>query len=249
MIVRQADNVLRCLEYFASEQAPATLSVLSDRLDLPISSTSNLIETLRNRGYLYEVRQRGGFYPTRRLRDLGEAIDAGDPVLGLVRETMVDLCRQTGETILLGARNASEIVYIEVVESPKPIRYAARIGDRKPIYAVSGGKAILGLLPEADIEPQIARLDFSAAAPTSITDPAKLLGVLTEGRRRGWHLNATEFTPEVSGVGVGLQVAGRTLGLSVAGPNYRMDGRHEELAACLMDHAAELRGRLGEGPG
>ncbi|MBM2429339.1 hypothetical protein [Marivita cryptomonadis] len=37
-----------------------------------------------------------------------------------------------------------------------------------------------------------------------------------------------------------LDVAGQKFGLSVAGPNYRMAGKHEDLAASLRDAIANI---------
>ncbi|MBQ0832295.1 IclR family transcriptional regulator [Marinobacter sp.] len=233
MSVRQVENMIRFFEFFSTEQIPATLTQLSSALSMPMSSTSNLVRTLRNHGYLYEVRRRGGFYPTRRMFDVSQHIMDGDPILKMVHDHMADLCSETGETVLLAARDGSEIIYLDTQISKKGVRYSANAGERRPIYAISSGKAILSALPEEDLKAELKAMDYSKANSNSITDPNELFRKITEGRRRGWFLNATEFTPEVSGVGMLLDVSGQRAGLSVAGPNYRLEGRHEEIASAL----------------
>ncbi len=247
MTVRQADNVLRFFEYFAQARKPATLTQLSETLDLPLSSTSNLVATLRHRGYLFEVRRRGGFYPTRRMYDVSRSILDGDPVLGLVRDHMADLRDRTGETVLLAARDGDSVIYLDTLESAKGVRYSARPGETRPVYAISSGKAILAALPDDVLERELKRIDFSGAARTSITDIDALMRNIRDGRARGWFLNATEYTPEVSGIGMLLEVAGQQLGLSVAGPNYRMQGRHEEIAEALADTIRAIRAQVDDG--
>lgn len=241
MTVRQASNVLRFFEFFALRQNPATLTQLSEALRLPISSTSNLVSTLRADGYLFEVRKRGGFYPTRKMHDLNLQIVAGDPILGLIHEVMVDLRARTGETVLLAARDGSDVIYLDTLESLQAVRYSAEPGARRPVYAISSGKAMLGALEDAELRKELARLDYSGAAATSITDPGQLFENIRKGRRRGWYLNATEYTPEVSGVGMMVEVAGQRLGLSVAGPNYRLEGRHDEIARALTQAVAAIK--------
>jgi DNA-binding IclR family transcriptional regulator len=247
MTIRQVDNALRFFEYFAAGKSPATITQLAEALGLPLSSTSNLITTLRERGYLFELRRRGGFYPTRRIFDIGTAILEGDPILGLVREHMAELRDKTGETILLAARDGDDVIYLDVLESSKGVRYSACAGERRPIYAVSSGKAILSTMEDYALAQHLLKINYADAANTSITDPDTLLTHIIEGRRRGWFLNATEFTPEVTGVGVLLNLGGRVLGLSVAGPNYRMNGRHEELAEALFDTLAAMRHQTAGG--
>ncbi|OLS50938.1 IclR family transcriptional regulator [Rhodovulum sulfidophilum] len=246
MAVRQADNVLRFFEYFAASQRPTTLTELSEALKLPLSSTSNLVSTLRERGFLFEVRKRGGFYPTRRMYDLTLSILDGDPVLGLVREHMEALREETGETILLAAREGDRVIYLEALESRKGVRYSARPGETRPIYAISSGKAILAALDDAALRREIDRLDYSEAAEASITDRVALFDDIVSARARGWFLNASEYTPEVSAVGMLLDIAEQKYGLSVAGPNYRMQGRYEEIAAALGRVVAAIKSQIHE---
>lgn len=246
MSVRQVKNVLRCFEFFSTEQLPATLTQLSLALSLPMSSTSNLINTLREQGYLFEVRRRGGFYPTRRMFDLSQRIMDGDPVLKLVHGHMEDLRSESGETVLLAARSGVEIIYLDVLESEKGVRYSAHAGERRPIYAISSGKAILAGLPDDELKAELKAMDYSKALSSTISDPDELFRTITESRRRGWFLNATEFTPEVSGVGMPLEISGLRMGLSVAGPNYRMEGRYEQIAAALSRTIDAIHAQIGK---
>ncbi|ERL49194.1 IclR family transcriptional regulator [Halomonas huangheensis] len=246
MSVRQVENMLRFFEFFSAEQTPATLTQLSSALSLPMSSTSNLVSTLREHGYLYEIRRRGGFYPTRRMFDVSQRIMDGDPVLNMVRDHMADLRSETGETVLLARRDGNEVIYLDTQVSTKGVRYSAQAGERRPVYAISSGKAILSALSDNDLKAELEAMDYSKAASNSITDPDELFRTITESRRRGWFLNATEFTPEVSGVGMLLEVAGQKIGLSVAGPNYRMEGRHEEIAAALGRTIDAIRAQVDE---
>lgn len=244
MSVKQVENVLRFFEFFSDEKVPATLTRLSAALSLPVSSTSNLIKTLREQGYLFEVRPRGGFYPTRRLFDVSQNIIDGDPVLASVRDQMAKLRSETGETVLLAARDGNDLIYLDTMVSDQGVRYSAEPGERRPIYAVSSGKALLAALDDKALMAELEAMDYSGANENSVTDPDKLFQIIVEGRQRGWFLNATEFTPEVSGVGVMLEVAGRQLGLSIAGPNYRMEGRHASIAEALTRSIMALRDQI-----
>lgn len=247
MIVKQVVNAFRIFELCAAEQRPLTLTQVAEALTIPVSSASNLIETLRRRGYLYEVRRRGGFYPTHRLLDVGTTIVGADPVLAVVRDEMERLREKTLETVLLCARDDDDVVYIDALPSPRSVRYAAAAGDRRPVYAVSSGKAMLAQMSDAALARELRQINYGGAGPRSITDPDALLTNIQEGRRRGWWLNATEYTPEVSGVGVAIRIAGRTLGLSIAGPNYRLEGVHESLAEALWSTVERLHRQIGGG--
>ena len=83
MLVRQADNVLSILEFFAERQGPATVADLTAHFGWPRSSTFNMVATLVERGYLYEPRARGAYYPTARWQVMAQAVAAAQPVPAL----------------------------------------------------------------------------------------------------------------------------------------------------------------------
>jgi hypothetical protein len=83
MLVKQIDVLLALFELFRATPQPMTLTRLSEGLRQPKSNMSNIVETLRRRGYLYEVARRGGFYPSRRMFDLMREIVAADPIVEL----------------------------------------------------------------------------------------------------------------------------------------------------------------------
>ena len=77
MIVRQAANALEILEYFARRLRPATAAEIAEDLGWPRSSTFKLVATLASKGYLYEPRGRGGYYPSPRWLVLGDMGEVG----------------------------------------------------------------------------------------------------------------------------------------------------------------------------
>src|SRR3546814_19170139 len=100
----QVHNVLALFELFAREKAPRTLTALAQQLDMPKSSAFNLIQTLLDRGFIYETRKRGGYYPTRRLLELASRIAEGDPFLQNIHGYLESLAAETGATALLAVR-------------------------------------------------------------------------------------------------------------------------------------------------
>lgn len=234
MIVRQAAHVLELLEYFARRGRPATLSEVAQDLGWPRSSTHNLLGTLAERGYLYEPRARDGHYPSPRLLALAQAITQAEPLPEALTSLLRDLVEQTGETAAIAAAAGTSAVFVEVRESPKPIRYFAQVGLRMPIHATSCGRAILSQLTPSERASVLRKVRFERfgpATPTSATD------VETEIRRsveRGWFQNLSEFSQDLCGVSLVVPWAGRHLALVVAGPISRMQDRIPALAGHMQ---------------
>ena len=74
------ERTLDFLELFAEQKRPLSLSDISRLLKIPASSCHDVLQTLEERGYIYELAPRAGYYPTRRILDLARTITAHDPV-------------------------------------------------------------------------------------------------------------------------------------------------------------------------
>jgi DNA-binding IclR family transcriptional regulator len=239
--VRQIEYLLDLLELFARERRPMTLTAMSRALRMPKSSTYNVIETLVARGYLYETAPRSGYYPTKRLAETAQQVMEGDPFLHRIHGELEALARDTGETVVLAVRDEQDVVYIDVVESTSLIRYFARIGDRRPLYTTSSGKAILMTYEAAQRMQILQAIDYIAHQKATKTSAAKLAADIEEAIARGWSEDRAETTPDVMALGVPILHGERRFGLAVAGPVYRIEASYEALAARLMAAAERIR--------
>src|SRR5690606_9269924 len=234
--MRQVERMLDLMELFAVAREPLTLTEIARQLSMPKSSAFNLIDTLLARAILFETSPRAGYYPTRRLFTLMGDVMEGDTALRSVQEEQERLAARTDETALLAARdpqNVSRVVYVDVVESEAPIRYFARIGDKRPIFTTSSGKAILLTYPQAQRRRILEGFDYVRHRPGTASSADELEVALAKSEARGWCEDHAEFTPEVMGLAVPLRLGERRLGLAIAGPLYRMVGRRPELAGLL----------------
>ena len=60
------------------------------------------------------------YYPTRRMLQNAEVIEAADPVLRLVHPVLERLRDRTGESVLLAQHAEHNIMILDVVESVRP---------------------------------------------------------------------------------------------------------------------------------
>src|SRR5262249_12120159 len=116
----------------------------------------------------------------------------------------------SGEQTLLAVRQGGDLVYLEKVEGPHPIRNHAEVGQRGHLHSSSMGKALLAWLPEAERNEIVAGLRLVRHSPNTITDRRRLLAELELTRSRGWAVNEEENEEGV-----------RSSGLPVIGPRGR----------------------------
>lgn len=236
MTVRQAENALQILEYFAARRRPATAAEVAADLGWPRSSTFKLIGTLAARGYLYEPHGRGGHYPSPRWLELAEAVAQADPLPRQVQQLMEDVAAETGETTAISAPAGLSAMFVAVRESRQPVRYFAQVGDRVPVHASSAGRALLAQMPREERETLYRKIDFAAYSATTPMTPERVETELAEAEARGWHQSNAEYTPDLAGVAMPLPVGGRRLSIVVVGPVSRCLDRRADTAAVLRRH-------------
>jgi DNA-binding IclR family transcriptional regulator len=233
MIVKQALYAFQILEFFAERKSPATLSEIADHFGWPRSSTFNLIETLSKSGLIYELKYRSGYYPTRRLLDLGREIVTDGPLSDGLRAMVAQVAERTGETVALAALSGLSAVFVEVVESPSLIRYAAKVGQRVPLHATSCGRAVLSMIPPKERAVLLRKADYQKFAADSLLSADAVEAEIQRSVERGWFLNNNGYAPDLLGLALPLPLTDRQLSLMVAGPNFRMLQRLPELTAVL----------------
>jgi len=238
MIVKQAANVLDILEFFARIKRPATLTEIAQEFGWPRSSTFNMVGTLVERGFLYEPRPRTGYYPTPRWLTLSRDIAEAEPLPPSLHRLLLDVARDTGETVHVAAPAGDRVVFLDVVESNTAIRYFAEVGKRLPIHATATGRAILAQYSASERRSVLGKIRYERYQPTSPMSAAAVEAEIERGLAQGWFQGATEFTPDVLGLAVILPLAGRPLSLAVAGPTFRMESRMAELGPMLR-HAVK----------
>lgn len=233
MIVRQAANVLDILEYFAEARRPATLSEIADHFGWPRSSTFNLLVTLAERGYLYEPKPRAGFYPTPRWLTQAQIVADAEPLPVWTKHMLSELARETGETVAIGGAAGTMAVFLDVVESKASVRYFAKVGHRIPIHASSTGRS---LLLQYSLEERTAlyrKIEFQRFGPQTPISIDMIEAELKRSVERGYCVSYADFSADLAGVGMPLNMPERRLSVVVAGPMFRMENRIEDVAAAV----------------
>ena len=175
-------RALSLLAAFGPERRDLTLSQLSRRAELPLSTAHRLADELTRWGAL--ERDAGGRYRIGlRLWEVG----ALAPRLSL-RDTALpfleDLYEATHENVQLAVLDGVEALYVERICGRDAIGVISRVGGRLPLHATGVGQVLLAhgdqRLQEAVLAGPLRRF-----TPKTVTSPEELRRVLAEVRRTG----------------------------------------------------------------
>lgn len=257
--VKSSMRTLEILEYCDSVQRGVTISELVNQLGYPQSSTSVLIQSLVNAGYLVHGPDGRTVLPTSRVAQLGSWID--QPVNRPdIRSLMTALGEHTGLTIVLGVPHNIFVRYIDVVPGRLAMRLDIPVSTRLPLVASGMGHLLLSCMPDDEIGRVHARVltllkqkGKDGVRASDIADlwndnprpPTldKLLESIRETRHRGYHLSIETVTMGAGIISVPMPVGPMEppLGLGIAGLSARILDSLDTLLDTLESECAKLR--------
>jgi DNA-binding IclR family transcriptional regulator len=119
-LVKSADRVLLLLEYLAQVGEAPFASIVRD-LDLPSSSTYQLLQTALRRGFIELDERTRQFRLGLRLWEVAQSYAMPGNLVGLAQPLMDELVAITTETVQLARLDGLDNIYLGISESPHPM--------------------------------------------------------------------------------------------------------------------------------
>ncbi|UOQ59178.1 IclR family transcriptional regulator [Leucobacter rhizosphaerae] len=224
------EKAVDILEYIAAAPRPGvTLAECTGILGFSKATTQRMLLTLARRNLLHFDEELGVYSLGMLTAKLGSEylsrLDTRKAALPVLR----DLVTESGETAHLGVLSGTDVVYIELVDSPQPIRIFSKVGDSIPAYATAIGKAILAQLP-SDVRQEHLPEVLSGRTSRTITTFEALHLDLAQTRERGYAIDNGENRDGIRGFAAPIYdfTGSVCAALSLAGPTARIDSEETE---------------------
>jgi len=228
--VRAVENALRLLQLFR-EREVLGVSETARLLDVGRSTAHRLLTTMRAHGFVVQDSSRA-YRVGPALRELGAAIAEPGVARGRCRPYMQALCDELGETVNLVSLRGTDAVFVDSVETTRPLRVAGREGVVLPAYAVSAGKALLAALPV-----DVVRELYTDEALTPLTERTLRTRTALEAeldivRQRGYAANIGESERGITAAACVVPdlAASERLAIAVSAPSSRVHDDDDLLA-------------------
>ncbi len=218
-----------------------TLADVAAATELPKSSAHRYLQVLEGEGFV-ERDLRSSRY---RLGIGFMALQSGhiDRLIQRTRPFLTKIRDQYDETVNLGMLVGHQIVYLDILESPRAMRLAARKGDTEGIHSTALGKVVAAKLSDRDVLELLRRTGMPRLTPYTITTPELYLQELQRVREAGYAIDDREN--ELEGRCVAVYVPGLStptaISLSGVASRLSMENAHE-VANTLRIAAIEISG-------
>lgn len=240
----------RVLDLFSTlAQAPEGLSLadLSAALEAPKSTLIGTLRPLVTDDYLV---MNGALYRLGpRAFRLAAEISSAWSLPRIVGSYMRNLSEQTGESVGLAVldRDMRRFVYVDVIESTRPVRYTMRLGMGGHLHATAAGRVLLAHQSDEFQDNYLRNADLTALTARTVTDRDALRAQLAQVRRDGCWISIGESIADSAAIAApvfgpdGAIIAA----LSIGAPSERLTTNVDDIRLVLMEAAAHASGQFG----
>jgi IclR family acetate operon transcriptional repressor len=212
------------LELIASKDRLFTLQGLVEETGMAKPTLHRMLQQLEGAGLL--IRENNGRYYRigARLRRMAECLLLNDTHHGARHAVLRDLVEELGESCNLTTLSGNEIIYLDRVETPEPLRFTLYPGSRVPAHCSASGKMILSQLAPAQRRRLLEAAPLRQYTPNTVTDVDRIEAELKQVRRDGYAIDAEEFLPGLVCAAVLVpSITGiSNLGIAVQAPVMRL---------------------------
>jgi len=248
MAVKSASRVIDILELLGENPDGLTHGDIARRLALPKSSLTAVLNTMTDRRFIEFDQGSARHSLGSALLSLSGIYLRRTDIPRLAQPIIAKLMLQTGESAALMIVQGAESVVVCKENCDKAILYSLQLGNRGPVHASAGGKAVLALRLRDDVKALLGPGPLRAITTHSITDPEDLFRDLDAIAATGIAYSREEMVAGIIAMGVAVLDANGApcAGISVGVPSVRFTKQREkDIAAHLKAAANEMAQRLG----
>ncbi len=247
--VQSVERAISLLELLAQSGGGTSLTDLSARAGLNISTCHHLLATLMRAGYVAQVPGRRTYALGARVLHLGQAFLRQVDLPRRAQAVLDRLNAATGEAVHLAVLQGDQVVTVAKSEARQAVRVdTGVIGSAEAPHATATGKAMLAWLPEDQMRRILTANGMTRFTPNTITDISELVEDMRHVRRNGFALDREEFQVGVVCVGAAVRDhSGAVIGaLSASAPAFRASEEHlARMRAAVADAARALSAEFG----
>ncbi len=221
--IRAVERALDILLCFTRQRPHLSMTQIADQVGMNKSTVHRLLGTLEKRRFVQRDPDTGIYQLGIRLLQMAYLTLEHNDLRQHAAPFLKHLCEQHRETITLSVLDDTDVVFLDVVESPQRVKLAASTGQRLPAFATAAGKILLAHLPEETIKRALAH-GMQKYTPQTIQSPEIFLQNLAECRRQEFAISEQEYEEGINAVAAPiLDAAGKPIAaVTVAGPAYRL---------------------------
>lgn len=240
------DKTFQILDLITDSGQPLTAAHIARQLDLPRSSTHNILQSLLAKHVIYKDAD-SRFHLGSYLLYWAGKYEQQQGVIQLFKDLIVQYPVLLQHTVTLSKLDLGEVVFLACHEAPASLGFTFRAGVRVPAVFSATGKAMLSTLPMQTIE-SIYESKFPAPITQNGVDSfVKLSAELSAINGSRISLDDGQLRDGMYCLGTYIRNASgnATIGMAVSFLQAEYESKRAEVSAALIELAEQIEQRLG----
>ena len=240
------DKTFQILDLITDSVQPLTAATIAKQLDLPRSSTHNILQSLLNKHVIYkDVDSR--FHLGSYLLYWAGKYEHQQGVIQLFKDLIVQYPVLLQHTVTLSKLDLGEVVFLACHEAPAPLGFTFRAGVRVPAVFSATGKAMLSTLSMPTIESLYKGVFPEPITPNSVNNFTSLSHELSAINGSRISLDDGQLREGMYCLGTYIRNAsGNAIaGMAVSFLQAEYEMKRAEVSAFLIELAEQMEQYLG----
>jgi|SRR5690625_850983 len=203
-VFKMNQSVLKAIEVLNCFTKKKELSIieLSKMTSIPKTTIFRLVSSLEKGGLLgkrkkssHDVTYHLGF----RILELGKILMEQLDFRNIAIPHMKNLNQSLNELVHLVAIEGDMAVYVETIDSTKPLRLVVKVGKKAPLYAGSAPKLLLAYMEDDALSEYLETITLEKLTENTIDNIDDLKSELQNIRTKGYSISNAEHFPNTIG--------------------------------------------------
>ncbi|GKT08941.1 IclR family transcriptional regulator [Desulforhabdus sp. TSK] len=246
------EKAMEILRLFSSEQPELSAPEVAEKLEMPLSTVYKYLQVFYNKKFLSKDDRTSKFFPGLTILKLGLLAAKKISVMEIASPYLKSLADRSLETAVLTVLDGRNVMCVDIIESPRAVKFITAKGNMLPLYAGSPGKAVLAFKDPTFIDELIETTGLARLNKNTITESQRIKEELAAIRRQGFSESDSEFESDVCSVAAPIfDYKGQVIAsIAVAGPAERVFRENKQNLIDLVKECAQgISSELGHGDG
>jgi IclR family transcriptional regulator, acetate operon repressor len=201
--IASVDNALRILSMFRDRDR-VRIAEASKALGVAPSTASRVMAMLQYHGFVTQDPETRAYVAGPGIVDIAFGAMRRMHDHRHVRRHLEQLVRETTETVHYVVLSGAQAVFLDGVESQRPVKTTLRLGERRHAHCVSGGKTMLAALRREELHRVYPSPRLPRCTDRTIRTRADLEKELARVREQGYATSVQESEPDIAAVAMNV---------------------------------------------
>lgn len=247
--VRAVERALDVLLCFTRQTPELLMTQIAEQVGIHKSTAHRLLATLEHKRFVQRDPNTGMYRLGIRLFQMAYLTLEQNDLRQVAAPFLQQLSSQFQENIHLAVLDGTDVLFVDIIESPQRVKLAAAIGQRLPAFATASGKAILAFMPREEVQRILARGMPRFTSHTPVSAEAYFEGWQI-ARELGYAMSVQEFEDSINAIAAPIfdDENQPIASLAVAGPAFRLTReRMIEIGPHILAAVRDITKQIGMG--